>query len=70
MIDVIIQFRTGYLSRGMIVKDFERVVDRYLRFRFELDVVIIAVLLVELCIDSFSINYVKGIVILKFIRIF
>lgn len=70
ILDMIVQFRTGYLSRGMIVLERERVIAHYLRFHFIIDAIVLIVLAVGVAIYDFGINYVKCIVIVKFIRIY
>lgn len=49
--DVIVQFRTGFLSLGMLITERERVVAHYLRFRFELDILIILIYAIAMAID-------------------
>jgi hypothetical protein len=41
--DIIVQFRTGYLHRGLTVLERERVIARYFRFRFFIDLTVVII---------------------------
>lgn len=70
MLDIGVQLRTGFLYRGVIVTDRARVVNRYLHYYIVLDVVLVVILVATLISESYAMNYVKLVVVFKFIRMF
>ena len=68
-IDIIVQFRAGYLNRGMIILERERVIARYLRVRFFLDLLMVLLITLGIALDTFVMNYLKIVIILSFRRI-
>ena len=68
-IDIIVQFRAGYLNRGMIILERERVIARYFRVRFFLDLLMVLLITLGIALDTFVMNYLKIVIILSFRRI-
>jgi len=69
-VDIFIQFSTGYLYRGMIIMDRERVVGRYLHSLFIPDIILFLILIISIASGWFNINYAKLLVFYKFARMF
>lgn len=70
LLDIFVQFRVGFLNKGIIVKNKQRVTARYVNYPIIIDISVILILFLALTTQLYAINYVKIIVILKFIRIF
>ena len=70
LIDIFVQFRVGFLSKGIIVKNKERVTARYVNYPIIIDISVLLILFLALATQLYAINYVKIVVILKFIRMF
>jgi hypothetical protein len=68
VLDSVLQFNVGYISRGAVIVDRMRVVERYLHYYFYVDIVIVTILFVTLVSQNYYLNYVKLIVIFKFLR--
>ena len=68
--DIVVQINTGYLSRGMIVKERERVLARYLRKWGIIDIVVLICLTLGNIVKNYNIIYIKMVVVVKFLRIF
>lgn len=68
ILDIVLQFNAGYISRGAVIVDRIRVVDRYLHYFFYFDVVIVVILFVALVSQNYYLNFVKLILIFKFLR--
>jgi hypothetical protein len=48
VIDMLVQFKTGFFYRGVIITDRARVVGRYLHYYFIFDIVLVVILVVAL----------------------
>lgn len=66
--DMLVQFNTGYLFRGVIITDKSRVVSNYLRSVFIPDLLLIIILIITILSSDIYINIVRVIVVTKFIR--
>lgn len=66
--DMLVQFNTGYLFRGVIITDKSRVVSNYLRSVFIPDLLLIIILIITILSSDIYINIVKILVVTKFIR--
>lgn len=69
-LDILLQFRVGFLSRGIIVKNKQRVTARYVSYPIIIDISIFLILFLALVTQLYAINYAKMLVILKFVRMF
>ena len=67
-LDMLVQFNTGYLFRGVIITDKSRVVSNYLRSLFISDLLLIIILFITILSSDIYINIVKILVVTKFIR--
>lgn len=70
IIDMGVQFKTGFLYRGVIITEKARVVSRYLHYYFIFDIVLVVVLSTTLISQNYDMNFVKLIIVMKFIRMF
>lgn len=68
--DIAVQFRVGYLFRGVVVLERARVVSRYLHSFFLVDCLIVSLLLVNYITKAYWLNYPKLVMLIKFARIF
>jgi hypothetical protein len=68
--DMVVQFRVGYLFRGVVVLDRARVVSRYLHSFFLVDCLLVILLLVNYLSKVYWLNYPKLALLIKFARIF
>lgn len=64
------QLNAGFLYRGMIIMEKERAVSRYIRYFFIIDIVLVVILIISMVSDDFYVNFLKIIIVLKFIRMF
>jgi hypothetical protein len=67
-IDIYIQLHAGYFYRGMIIIDTERIKSRYLRYFFLIDLFLIFSLIISLASQQYYLNYLKAVIVVKFIR--
>jgi len=70
LMDIFVQFRVGFLSKGVIVKNKRRVTARYVSYPIIIDISVLLFLFLALATQLYAFNYIKIIVILKFIRMF
>jgi len=70
VLDIFAQFRIGYLNNGIVVKQRERIVSRYLGYRMFIDITVVLIIILTLATQIYALNYAKIIIILKFARIF
>jgi hypothetical protein len=70
LLDIFIQFRVGFLSKGIIVKNKLRVRSRYVDYPIIIDISVFLILFLALATQLYTINYVKMVIILKFVRMF
>jgi hypothetical protein len=68
VVDVSVQFNTGYITRGAIILDRSRVINRYLHYYFYFDLLLLIVLFVALASRNYYLNYPKLLIIFKFMR--
>jgi len=66
--DVYVQLHAGYLNRGMIIDDLDRIKNRYLRCFFLIDMILIIFLVISLASQNYDLNFVKIICFTKLIR--
>jgi hypothetical protein len=64
-----VQLNSGYLFRGMIIQERERVIGRYLHNYFLIDFITVLIYIVVYSSGNYYLNYFKLWIILKFIRI-
>jgi hypothetical protein len=69
IVDVAVQLNSGYLFRGMVITERERVLGRYLHNYFLIDMTTILILIIVLASQYYYLNYLKFWIILKFVRI-
>ena len=67
-IDIYAQMNLGYLFRGMIIMDSQRIKNRYFRYFLFIDVFLIFSLVITLITKSYDLNYLKVVCFTKFIR--
>lgn len=68
--DIYVQLNSGYITKGAIILDRYRVVNRYLHYTLYFDLVLIAVLFSAIVSQVYALNYAKLFVVLKFLRMF
>jgi hypothetical protein len=66
--DILVQFNTGYLSRGVIITEKARVVSNYLRSYLIPDVLLALITLISLISSDYYLNIVRLIVVTKLAR--
>lgn len=64
-----VQCNTGFLRQGMVVAERPRIIRRYLTYFLLPDFLTILFFFLSLVSHNYNVNYLKLIVVLKFIRI-
>lgn len=57
--DIFVQLNSGFLTRGMIIVDRQRVLKRYLRYYFIPDILCVLVLIITPLSGQVNMNYLK-----------
>ena len=68
--DIFVKFNCGYLFRGLVVLDRQRIVANYLRSLFLIDVVTVLILFLCPITRNYHLNFAKLITLFKVIRLF
>ena len=70
MVDMSVQLNAGYITRGAIIINRQRVVNRYLHYYIYFDGAVIALVFGALVSQNYYVNYAKLIIFFKFMRMF
>jgi len=67
-IDIYFQLHAGYMHRGIIVNDLDRIKNRYIRYFFTIDIILILFLILSIATENYYLNFVKILCFTKFYR--
>lgn len=68
--DIYIQFNAGYITNSAIILNDKRVKYRYTHYYFYFDIILILLIILTLAIRVYFMNYLKLIIMYKFLRMF
>lgn len=66
--DIFITLNTGYYMDGILILDRKRIISRYIKTLFLIDIPVILIIFFSITIKSFGINYAKFYILLKMIQ--
>ena len=68
--DMLVQFNTGYLFRGVIITEKTRAIGRYIRTYFIPDLLLVLLMIASILTAHLFVSLAKVIVATKFLRMF